>query len=474
MIVHRAGVLSEDVVAAFAGCVLQFVDRVRVEQMELALAAPLVLATHFERTVCPSRIGGLREGPDVALLYFLCDDIESDAAEPTGHTAEVLVDNFARKANDLKDLGARVGGHCGDAHLGHHLQEALVHGLYIVLLGIGQRDVETMGPGLDHLGDRLERGVREDSAGTKAQQRCDVMHFSRFARLDHEIGPHPRRRRHEVMMNSCGREERWNRSVCNRDSSVTENQYLCALGDSLVGLVAESSNRRSQSLAALVDWVDEIEHDTRDLGATRQQSRELVRGEHRVTDPDLFRRIGAGVQQVPSRTKRRANRGDQFLANGVERRVRNLREELLEVVGHKSRALGKCSDGRVGSHRSERLFTVGDHRLEQQFQFFVGVTKDELLGWQWQVMAPVIVLLGQVVNVGQRSVEDLAIGPSVRHQFFDFVVANDSTLLGVDQEDSSRFESSLLDDLVRVDVHDSDLGGHYDQAVARDPVARWA
>ena len=49
-----------------------------------------------------------------------------------------------------------------------------------------------------------------------------------------------------------------------------------------------------------------------------------------VGDPDVVRR--AGGEEIPLGADRRAHRGDELLTDGVERRVGDLGEELLEVV----------------------------------------------------------------------------------------------------------------------------------------------
>ena len=45
---------------------------------------------------------------------------------------------------------------------------------------------------------------------------------------------------------------------------------------------------------------------------------------------------------------------------------------------------------------------------------------------------------------------------------------------GVDEEHAARLEAALLDDLVLGDLDDADLGGHDDEVVVGDPVARRA
>ena len=85
---------------------LQLEDGLRVEQVRLALAAPLVLAAHPQRAVLVRhpRVGVPVPGGDL-----LGDDVEPDAAEPRGRAGEVVVDEVLREAERLEDLRAGVG-----------------------------------------------------------------------------------------------------------------------------------------------------------------------------------------------------------------------------------------------------------------------------------------------------------------------------------------------------------------------------
>ena len=114
---------------------LQAEDGVGVEQVRLTFAPPLVLAAHAElavrephpvRRVCRGVPGrGLRG-----------EDVETDPTELADRAGEVAVDELLRQAEGLEDLGAAVGRHGRDAHLGHHLEDALAERLDEVLDGL--------------------------------------------------------------------------------------------------------------------------------------------------------------------------------------------------------------------------------------------------------------------------------------------------------------------------------------------------
>ena len=92
LVVDQRGVLLEDVVALGTGGVLQLEHGLRVEQVDLALAPPLVLAAELEPAVGPllraARVGDRVTGGDLG-----GDLVEADATEAADGAGEVLVDS---------------------------------------------------------------------------------------------------------------------------------------------------------------------------------------------------------------------------------------------------------------------------------------------------------------------------------------------------------------------------------------------
>ena len=97
-----------------------------------------------------------------------------------------------------------------------------------------------------------------------------------------------------------------------------------------------------------------------------------------VADLDLPARLGPRLEQVALRPDRRLHRRHQLLADRVERRVGDLREQLLEVVVEQARAIRQHRQRRVGAHRADRLFAVRRHRREQDREIFLRVAEQLL------------------------------------------------------------------------------------------------
>jgi len=99
----------------------------------LAVAAPLVFAPRLKFRVS---IAAVIERAPVPLENLFGDDLDTDAADAGRSPGEVLVDEGALQTDRLKDLRAAIARDRRDAHLGHHLEDAFVEGLDVVLDGL--------------------------------------------------------------------------------------------------------------------------------------------------------------------------------------------------------------------------------------------------------------------------------------------------------------------------------------------------
>ena len=126
---------------------LQFEHRLGVEQVILPLPPPLVLATRLERAV-GQHLRAVGKGPLVALGAFGRHLGQPDATELGGETGEELTDKIVPETDGLENLGTGVGGDRRDAHLRHHLDDAVGRRLHVVVKGLVafHRDVTRVDP----------------------------------------------------------------------------------------------------------------------------------------------------------------------------------------------------------------------------------------------------------------------------------------------------------------------------------------
>ena len=143
---------------------------------------------------------------------------------------EVLVDERLLEPDRFEDLRTRVGRDRRDAHLRHHLEDALARGLHVVLHGLafgeaGQHTFATQ------VADRVEREVRVDRAGAEAEQQAEVVDLARFTGLDHEADARARLLAHEVVVHRARDEQRGDRRVLGVCVAVGEDDDVRAFGD---------------------------------------------------------------------------------------------------------------------------------------------------------------------------------------------------------------------------------------------------
>ena len=182
---------------------------------------------------------------------------------------------------------------------------------------------------------------------------------------------------------------------------------------------------------------------------------------------------GPGSSRLPSAPIGRAERRDELLADGVERRVGHLGEQLLEVVEQQPRPVGQHGDRRVGAHRADRLAAGPRHRRDEDLQLLVRVAED-LLAAQHRLRgcSTTCSRSGRSSSCDEPCVEPLARRAARRPA--SALISSSSTMRpcgGVDEEHAARLQAALLHDLRRVDVEHADLAGHDHEVVVGDPVA---
>ena len=182
------------------------------------------------------------------------------------------------------------------------------------------------------------------------------------------------------------------------------------------------------------------------------------------------------LEQIVLGANRRFGRGHQLLANRIDRRIRHLREQLLEVVVERLRFVRQHGERRVGAHRADRLLPVGRHRREDHFEILDRVAErllllEQLVGFEGFNR-------GRAAGFGQRlerdeaAVEPFAIRLPRRHRLLDLFVLHDSAERSIDEKHFARLQASFVRDVLRRDVEDAGLGRHHDQSVLGHRVAR--
>jgi hypothetical protein len=181
---------------------------------------------------------------------------------------------------------------------------------------------------------------------------------------------------------------------------------------------------------------------------------------------ELVRVLGRLVEEVELGADAGAQAHDDLLADRVDRRVGDLREQLLEVAEERRLAVREAP----GSALSLPIEPIGSaparHRRDEDPQVLLRVAEGHLdgtrLGW---TPGQRDVGLGQVGEVDGVLLVPLAVGLLGGDLALDLVVLDDPALLEVDQEELARLQATEALDARGLDAEQAGLRAQDDEAV---------
>ena len=166
--------------------------------------------------------------------------VEADAADAAGSPREEFVHERLLQAHRLKNLRAAVALLRGDAHLAHHLEQALRRRLDEVLVELLARVIagdDLLGL---HLIDRGEGHVWIHRTRAVACEQCKVLHFAGLARLDDDAATGASAFADEMVVHARRGQERRHGRMLAADAAVGEHDDRGAVLHGLRRLGANS------------------------------------------------------------------------------------------------------------------------------------------------------------------------------------------------------------------------------------------
>ena len=176
-----------------------------------------------------------------------------------------------------------------------------------------------------------------------------------ITRLYDDAGHGPALLSHEVVVDRGRQQQRRDRSMFAVGFAIGQNNEAFALSDKGIDLTADFIEPPLQRSAAAGNWIQSrhpsgsqswlitVCVDVKNLG-------EIVVRDHRERQPQLPAVGGVNLQHVAFRPNAGAQRGHDLLADGIQRRVGDLSEQLREVVEQHPRSVADGRDGSVGAH----------------------------------------------------------------------------------------------------------------------------
>ena len=181
---------------------------------------------------------------------------------------------------------------------------------------------------------------------------------------------------------------------------------------------------------------------------------ELFVGQHRARQLEPAAIARARIEQVAFRAQPHVRRGDDLLADAVDGRVGDLREQLLEVVVQHARLLRERRQRRVVAHGADAFVAVARHRRHEDALVFEGVAERHLaLGERHGLRrAAVSGAAGRSLRCTRCCFSQSAYGRSLMICCLDLLVFDDAAQLGVHQEHAARLQPALAHDLLGREV----------------------
>ena len=361
--VQASAVLLKGVVAVLTAGGLQQVDSLRIDQVILAAErAPLGQAQ------CGQLIGSrtLKDGERgvVALVLLALNVLDTHTAHTAHRAGEVRVDELRRKAHGLEDLRRMVALHRGDAHLGHDGDDAGGRSLVVVGDALLGRHVQVAA--CRQITDARMCVVRIDAARGVAHQCRKVVRGHGVATLHHQVGKGTHAGADQVVVHAAHGEQRRHGYLA-RSGTIAQHHDVHAIAHRCLNVLCKLLERSLQRALAGIAAV----HGTETAGLKAHavdgaDAVEFLLVEQRALQANQLAGRTGVLEQVAVVAQVECGRGDHVLAQGIDRRIRDLGEQLIEVVKERTRLLGQAGQRCVDAHRGERglaLLSHGTHDL---------------------------------------------------------------------------------------------------------------
>ena len=185
----------------------------------------------------------------------------------------------------------------------------------------------------DHVIECFEGHVRIDRAAAVADECAEMVHFTGFARFQNEADFGAFALANQEMVETRNGEQSRHGGVIVIDATVAQNDQIHACIDVQARLTAKFLKGAFESFGPLAGVEQNRQSHRAEFAlGDMLQLGEFFIGNDRRLQFDQVSTLGLRIEQVALRSDGGDRRGHDFLANAVNRRVGDLRKQLLEIV----------------------------------------------------------------------------------------------------------------------------------------------
>ena len=466
LFIDRVRIALVEVVAVGLHRALQGMHHIAVEGVTLAGAPVAVQPAHRQRH------DALVEGLLVHRQRLGLDAVQAEAGDTRGHAREILLDQGAGQADRLEVVAAAIGGQNRDAHLGHHLQQAVLDRLLVVGEAVLQRPVAEQAA-RQPVGNRLLHQVRVDGGAADADQHGEVMHVQHLAAAHVDGREGAELLSDQMAVHRAGRQDHRHAGPGRRGLHIRQDHVGAAAAHGVLGLLTDPVERRLERVRAALGVEGAVDLRRR-LRHVVAHGMELGIGQHRAFQQQVVALLAVLVEDVAQVAQTGTQGHHPALAQAVDRRVGDLAEVLPEEVVQTAILVRQHRQRRVVAHGADGFLAALGHRLQQQLHVFQRPAGDHLAAAQHVTLeGRLLLVLGadQLVDLGALG-DPLAERPAGGQQVLQLGVVVELTFLQIDGDHLARIEPALFDQLGLVDAHHAGLGAADQQAVIRHRIAQ--
>ena len=323
------------------------------------------------------------------------------------------------------------------------------------------------------------RRIRIDARCGIAHQAGEIVRAHRVAGLDDQVGIGAQAHGDQVVVHGSQRQQAGDGHFAFR-RAVGQHDQVHAIAHRLLDVDAQLVERHLERALGGIAVISarealRLEADAID-GA---QAIELVVREHGAFQAHQAARVAAVLEHVAVVAHVQHAAGDEAFAQRINRRVRDLGEQLVEVIEEAALALRQARQRGVGAHGRQRHLALLGHGAHQLLHVVVMVAQLRQTARETHVR---ITLSGQlagrrglqIVDRQRLLVQPIAVRLLVGVTVADLVVPDDATLARVHLEHLAGAQATGLQHVCRVDVDGAHLRRQDQPVVAGDVVARRA
>ena len=367
--IDTGGILLEQIVIVPPCCLLEQVNGFRIVQV-FFLIAPFLVPAHAAKSLVHAQIVGVK-GTLVHGHAAFCNIVQIDTAYAADCIRKILVHNALADAQCLENFGALIGLNGGDTHFRSDLNDTGNQCVDICLACL--RIVLIHQTAVNHVIQGIQCQIRIDCTCTEAQQGCEMMYFTRLCSFDDQRNCSILSGTYQIGFQCSHCQQRRDRQVVVIDTTVGQNQNRCTLGVCFLCLLIQVFNGIMERNVLGIQHGNVCGFQSVNVHAADLHHVQI--GENRVVDfqytavPFVFFQNVAGYAQI------NGGIGDDRFPNGVDRRVGDLCEHLLEVIKQRRILLGHCRNRGICTHCRSRFSAVQCHRHHNMIQGLISIAE---------------------------------------------------------------------------------------------------